>query len=415
MKKILLLGALLPNVMWAQVEMPFSALLPPENEVRQSLEQHPMVQANQATMDYERANAQRLIQGEDPWQARFALQQRRNNQANLNSVEQTMGLEKRLRLPSKVAMDKQLAQTALSIAQLSRGDAWHEAAKILLADWFAVSKAQANLQRIDEQLALLDKQLAVINKRISAGDAPRLERLLVEQERAKLALQRQQQHAELAQQQLNLQRYYRGQPLSYIDLSQIPSQLNLGDEQTWIKQVLAANHELELAEEHSKRQDLHTQRVALENKPDPTLGITYSREQAGQENIIGLSVSVPLFNPAHKSLVNMAQAQASQAHYQQQQMAQRLTQETKQRLLSLSAAQQQLQQAQDLVTQQQANSQLFAKAYQLGEVSINDWLLSMRQYVEASQQRDLLKLSLAEDYSRLLVDSHLLWGLAEDE
>ena len=39
----------------------------------------------------------------------------------------------------------------------------------------------------------------------------------------------------------------------------------------------------------------------------------------------------------------------------------------------------------------------------------------MRQYVEASQQRDLLKLSLAEDYSRLLVDSHLLWGLAEDE
>ena len=124
---------------------------------------------------------------------------------------------------------------------------------------------------------------------------------------------------------------------------------------------------------------------------------------------------MPLFNPAHKSLVNMAQAQASQAHYQQQQLAQRLTQETKQRLLSLSAAQQQLQQAQDLVTQQQANSQLFAKAYQLGEVSINDWLLSMRQYVEASQQRDLLKLSLAEDYSRLLVDSHLLWGLAEDE
>lgn len=48
-------------------------------------------------------------------------------------------------------------------------------------------------------------------------------------------------------------------------------------------------------------------------------------------------------------------------------------------------------------------------------MSINDWLLSMRQYVEASQQRDLLKLSLAEDYSRLLVDSHLLWGLAEDE
>ena len=415
MKKILALTVMLPQLLWAQVDMPFSALLPPEADVRQSLEQHPMVQANQATMDYERANAQRLIQGEDPWQTRFALQQRRNNQANLNSFEQTVALEKRLRLPSKVSMDKQLAQTALHIAQLSRGDAWHEAAKILLADWFAVSKAQASLQRIDEQLALLDQQLTVINKRISAGDAPRLERLLVEQERAKLALQRQQQQAELAQQQLNLQRYYRGQQLNNIDLSQVPNQLALGEEQIWIKQVLDANHELELAQEYSKRQDLHAQRVALESKPDPTFGVVYSREQAGQEQIMGLSVSVPLFNPAHKSLVNMAQAQASQAHYQQQQTAQRLTQETKQRLLSLISAQQQLQQAQDLVKQQQTNSQLFAKAYQLGEVGINDWLLSMRQYVEASAQSDQLKLSLAEDYSRLLVDSHLLWGLAEDE
>jgi len=212
-----------------------------------------------------------------------------------------------------------------------------------------------------------------------------------------------------------LQRYYRGQQLNNIDLSQVPNQLALGDEQIWIKQVLDANHELELAQEYSKRQDLHAQRVALESKPDPTFGVVYSREQAGQEQIMGLSVSVPLFNPAHKSLVNMAQAQASQAHYQQQQTAQRLTQETKQRLLSLISAQQQLQQAQDLVKQQQTNSQLFAKAYQLGEVGINDWLLSMRQYVEASAQSDQLKLSLAEDYSRLLVDSHLLWGLAEDE
>lgn len=62
----------------------------------------------------------------------------------------------------------------------------------------------------------------------------------------------------------------------------------------WIQQILSANHELELVRTQAEQQHALLKREQLNKIPDPTIGLGYSREQSGVENLMGVTVSVPL-------------------------------------------------------------------------------------------------------------------------
>ena len=61
----------------------------------------------------------------------------------------------------------------------------------------------------------------------------------------------------------------------------------------WIQQVLSANHELELAKTQAAQQDALVKR---ENNriPNPTVGWAIVVKQSGVENLMSVSVSIPL-------------------------------------------------------------------------------------------------------------------------
>lgn len=67
--------------------------------------------------------------------------------------------------------------------------------------------------------------------------------------------------------------------------------------QDWVTRILADNHELELAEALAQQARQRAQRSALEQRADPTLGVRATRERSGQEQVLGVYVSLPLGGP----------------------------------------------------------------------------------------------------------------------
>ena len=61
------------------------------------------------------------------------------------------------------------------------------------------------------------------------------------------------------------------------------------------------------------------------------------------------------------------------------------------------------------------NEMKMARAYELGEMGLNDALLARRQGMEARLSATLARFEAAETYYRLLLDTHQLWPLGNEE
>ncbi|MDD5331054.1 MAG: transporter, partial [Sulfuricella sp.] len=73
------------------------------------------------------------------------------------------------------------------------------------------------------------------------------------------------------------------------------------------------------------------------------------------------------------------------------------------------------QSAQDAAGKMNANAELMARAYALGEMGLTDVLAARRQALEANLNATLARLEAAEARYRLLLDAHQLWPLEADE
>ncbi|MBS0507842.1 MAG: hypothetical protein JSR53_10725, partial [Proteobacteria bacterium] len=169
-------------------DAPALPLLPPEALVQQVLTQLPQVRAASAGMALAQARSQRLQAGPYDWVAKAGVN-RRSEQAGPRYREGEIGLETGMRWPAKVAADRQLGQVEQHLGMVSHADAWHEAARGLLADWFDVLRELRGAQLLEAQDALMARQLRLTQRRVETGDAAQLELLAVNAERARVQAQ----------------------------------------------------------------------------------------------------------------------------------------------------------------------------------------------------------------------------------
>ncbi|UBX42545.1 TolC family protein (plasmid) [Acinetobacter baumannii] len=159
------------------------AALPPLEAVQQSLVEHPNVRAAISEQDYADFARQGLKVGQNPWTVTAGMQVRKTDtqleRKQANSYEPSLGIEKQIRLPNKYRLDQDLAQRISSIAELKYENAQHQASKMLLNSWFAYMRSTLHLKRLQEQLDQIQQFIQVTEQRIRAGDAPRLELMLL--------------------------------------------------------------------------------------------------------------------------------------------------------------------------------------------------------------------------------------------
>ena len=390
--------------------------LPPTDIVARVLREHPDVQAAAGQIRVEDAHRQRLEAGSHEWNIRLGGQQRRsrsssNPEEHFN--EWNAALERPLRLPGKAALDGRLGAAGVALAETAYGDALHEASRSLLADWFAWRRENSTLDQGLIHLALLEKQTRAVQRRQQLGDAARLETIQAEAALAQAQSQLTMARVRLQTASETLRRRYPGLPLNPPAGDDQLQPLS-GSETDWVEAILEHSHELLLARGEAQRAQLQAGRAGQERLPDPSVGLHISRERAGEDRIIGAYVSIPLPGNARRANSDAALAQADVANRREAAALRKIALEAATLYQSANAALATWQAGRDAAERLTRVADMTARAYQLGEGTLNDLLIARRQANEAPLAARLLQLEAQQSRYRLLLDTHRLWDLDSD-
>lgn len=389
--------------------------LPPLQMVVKSMAINPTVLGAQAGIKAEQANQSRLEAGSYEYSVKLGAQQRSvytNPSQRFN--EWDVALERPIRLPGKAAIDSELGKQGVAQSKLAHGDALHESGRALLKTWFVWVREHYQAMQWQEQVDVLKNQLTIVNKRIKAGDAPRLEALLAEA--AVAQAESTQQQAQLREQIAITDLTHRFPGIVTPDKIQLTVPEPLPNEFAyWRDEILQHNHELGLARGETKHWQLMASRSQADKMPDPSVGIRYANERAGEEHLVGLSVSMPLPGQARRATSDNMLAHSEMAVQREAGTLARLNAETANSYASARAAFESWQKSRDAAERVKSNADLITRAYSLGEASLSDVLTARRQAIETGLNATMAQIDAAENRYRLLLDAHQLWPLDVDE
>lgn len=405
----------LPLLLWAQLAVAGAQPgLPADDVVREVLRAHPDAQAAGSEMRYEAANRQRLEAGAYEWSVRLGGQQRRT-EPPLGERERfgewNVALERPLRLPGKAATDAEIGAAGVARAETALDNVRHDTKRDLLQSWFAWLKENAAANQWAAQVELLQRQLRAVSRRQQLGDAARLETVQTE---ASLAVAEAQSRQATARQQAArevLQRRYPGLPVGEpASLGELSPEI--GDEAFWQTVIAEHSHELAMARQQTRLAQLAARRQQQDRVPDPSIGIAYSRERGGEEQVVGAYISIPLAGGARRAADEGAAALAEAARYREEAVARKLALETAMSVQAARAAQDAAQASRLAAERLQAAATMAGRAYQLGEGSLNEWLTALRLANEAQLAARHSQLDAQEKRYRLLLDAGHIWQLA---
>lgn len=391
--------------------------LPPDEIVARVLHANPSVQAAASQIRVEEANRDRLEAGQYEWNARFGGQQRKSSPSggpDQRFNEWNAALERPLRLPGKGALDGELGAAGIALAEAAHGDARHEASRSLLKAWFVWLKESAADAQWSEQVDLLRQQAQAVRRRLQLGDAAKLEAIQGEAALAQAEAQQAQARVRREIAGEDLRRRFPGLPPVAPATIAAPRPVQ-GDAGEWLEIMLEHSHELAMARHATQRARIAAGRASQDRLPDPTVGLQIGRERGGEENIIGAYVSIPLPGGARRASAGAALAEAEASSRREAAVLQKISAEAASLYHSANAALATWQASQKAAERLGHAAEITARAYRLGEGSLNDWLATRRLANEAQLAARLSQLEALELRYRLLLDAHRLWNPGEEK
>jgi outer membrane protein TolC len=390
--------------------------LPPDEVVRETLRAHPDAQAASSEIRYETANRERLEAGSYEWNLRLGGQQRKSS-PSIGEREQfnewNVALERPLRLPGKATTDVEIGTAGVLRAETALAQVIHESKRDLLQSWFAWLKENAAANQWAAQVDLLERQQRAVKRRQELGDASRLESIQTE---ATLALAKAESLQAASRQQAArevLQRRYPGLPVTQpVSLGEPPAEI--GDEAEWQAAVAEHSYELAMARQQTGLAMLTARRQRQDRLPDPSVGLAFSRERGGEEQVVGAYISIPLAGGGRRAAEAGAVALADSARYREDAIARRVALETATGVQSARAAYAAWLASRTAAERLQEAATMSGRAYQLGEGSLGEWLTSMRVANEAQLAARYSQLDALEKRYRLMLDARRLWQSASE-
>ena len=386
--------------------------LPPTGQVAPVLQASPLIQAARARQDAQLQRARGLEAGSGEWALRLNQQQRRVREPQERFAETTAALERPLRLWGKAGMDARLAQQDREVARIGLADALHEASRQLLTHWFGALRARldADSAERERQLAFeLDRQARV---RLQQGDISPLDARLAEAERQRSEAAVRLAQAELARSSAQLQRLYPGlpEPRWPATASSDPAPL-AGVFADALQDYLAHHHELNLLRAEAQRQQQLAERTERDRWPDPTVGVFTARERAGGEQLLGLSLAMPLSGSYRESQARAALAEARMLEERVHQLERQLSADFEARWWQLSHQQQALAALRTAASTQRQAADKSLTAYTLGEHSMTELIQNRRLANEQELASRRLQLEGLFNRAQIELDMHRLWDL----
>ena len=389
-----------------------TAWLPPTEQVAQVLKSSPQIGAARAQLEAQRQQAQVTELGRGEWTLRLNQQQRRTQELSSRFGETGVSLERPVRLWGKAELDAQLAELEREVARIGLADALHEASRQLLHLWWDALRA-----RVDWEAAQQDEQLAAelerqAQARFRQGDVAALDARLAEADLQRAQAATRLAYAEWSRRRNQLQRLYPGLPEPVApSLRDGPLGLPGQAMADALKDHLAHHHELHLLRAEVRHQQQWAERMARDRRPDPTVGFYVNRERSGAEQVLGLSLSMPLSGTWRDAQARSAQAQAQMKEDTLRQLERTLAADFEGRWGQLVDGQQALSSLRAAASTQALAAEKSRTAYRLGEHSMTEVIQNRRLAHEQALAADRLYLDGLRQRALLELDAHRLWDL----
>lgn len=396
------LGLLLPMVAPAQ------DYLPPEALIAVALQAQPNVRAAAARVDAAAGSARALDVGSHEFEA-SVIPQERTTQADGNFHEWEAQISRRIRLPGKAQLDREIGGHTRSAAGLRLDDAEHQAARRLLDVWMGWLRTALMADETSAQEALLVRERDALARRVAQGDAAQRDLDVFEAERAQLAVQviGAQAAAAVARQLLATEFPQLPVPARAPMLPE-PAPLP-GGVQVWRERIIARSHEIGIANEDAMRLSLVAARTRADRTPDPSIGLRVMSDRGGDERAFGLVLSLPIGGDYRSALAatesanaTAAEAEAASVRRMIEQAAWETSQAAESRLVQWQSQQQAL-------VAQAAASTRTRRAWELGEASLGEYLLAQRNQHQARLAEALARVDALQAALQVQVDAHELW------
>ena len=384
--------------------------LPPSAQVEAALNRHISVLTAETGVRVEQANQRKWNSGNYEFHVRAGSSQRNVVTTGQAFREWDAAVERPLRLLNKVFLDSDIGAEGVSRAEYVLGDARHEAKRLLLNLWFNWQREHTQVRLWQQQVDILRQQASITEKRMRAGDAPRMElnQAQAVAAQAGVSLQQASLRAQLAASALK--RPFPVLVLPAESVLAIPQPIE-HELSYWQEQVFEDNHELGMVQADSRFQQLLAKRSSADRVPDPTVGLRYSNEKAGEEKIAGVYVSVPISFGLRGVNAEIASRHAESAQHREAATRRRLEGDVYAAYTQAVNNYMIWQQAQEAARSVRENAELVARAYSLGESSLTDALNARRMALESGLAATMAQLDANEARYRLLLDAHQLWRL----
>ena len=357
--------------------------------------------------------SQSLQRGREEWTVNADILQRRIDAPQDRFPEWGLAVSRPLRLPARAVADRALAGALTAHAEASLGEAMHESGRQLLALWFDWLNQASQTRVWQVQLQLAEQQLATVNARIRLGEAPRSERVNAEAALAQSRLQQQQAATREQQARSRLRAQYPGLPVAADDALPAPAQPG-GTADDYVNAVLAHNHELFRARREAEVFEAEARQFASRRSVDPNVGVFYKNEMGGNEHLLGLNVGLTLPGAARRTDQLAAEQLSATAQDAAIRLEQRLRQEARADFEAAVSQVANWQQADRAAQALAEAARLAARAYSLGEGSLDQVLVNRRLALEGELMAQQAQLAALAAHARLKLDAHQLWPLDVD-
>ncbi|MEQ1661799.1 MAG: TolC family protein [Thiobacillus sp.] len=388
--------------------------LPDPKAAETALWASPSVAQARGDLAAQSLRGQSLQRGRDEWHLAADLAQRRiQTLPRETQAEWGMALSRPIRMPTRAEADRRLADALNAHAEASLGEALHESGRQLLALWFDWLSEASQTRMWQAQIAVAEQQLSTVNTRIKLGESPRADRVSTGAALAQIRLQQQQAAAREQRARSRLRAAFPDLPVVSDETLPIPTPPE-GTADSYIEAVLAHNHELFRAQRQADVRQAEARQLAKHRSADPSVGVFYKNEASGDEHVLGLNLGLTLASAARRTDQQAAEQLASTAQAAALRLEQQLREETNADFGAAAALTANWQQAEQVARSLAEAARLSARAYSLGEGSLDQVLINRRLALDAQMTAQQVQIDALAAHARLKLDAHQLWPLDAD-
>ena len=385
--------------------------LPPAELARAAIEQEPSVVKARYALEAAGHAGRRIAASPYEWSVGVDGQRRRYDTGG-NSNEWTARIERPIRIGGKAELDQGLGDATERIARVELAQARHEAARALAdlwIDWLATIQAR---ELAKEQLGFAESSASAVAGRRKAGDASLLDLNAAQADAAEARRQFDAVQAQEAKAILRLRARFPSLVMEPRSLSE-PVELDM-EEVQWRERVLAESETLRIMQESLKRAELTADRARADRIPDPTVGIYTASEARRSERIVGVSVSIPLGGTYRRETMQEALKQVDVTRAELERQRKEVDLAIAETINDARTALRRWRLAEQSAQMARENARLGQRGYALGEGDLQSLLLLRRQAVDAGGASLSSRIEALKARNRLLVEAHLIWGLADE-